>query len=742
MRHAPNLNLPPGGKTMTLLEIAERHAQRTPQAPFATHVRSETTLTYAGLRALVARIRHFLRELRVQEEARIALVGTDHWIFHPLLVSCAAEGLTLVPVNPDLHPDELAFILEDADPAVIVTQEELEPGKRFQHIPQMTIAALVARLDDCPDEVGPNQRGGPGEAVLLVYTSGTTGAGKAVKLTQANLTSMAQTFVDFYDVGPDNRFLCVLPLHHMNGIMITGLLPLAAGAHTYLADVFGFANAKFYWDVVTRYRITIPSLVPSIMAMLCRLFPAGTNAATDVVRFGFCGAAPLPADLWQEFEARFDFPVYQGYGLTETTTWVTATPFAPDHRYDSVGVPLGAEIRIDASGPSPGEHAEGEILARGPQVMPGYFNRRKLTRESFRDGFLKTGDIGYFDKDGELHVTGRKKEIIIRNGVNVNPMSIDEVLRGHEAVAECKTIGMPDPMSGESITTVCVPVDPGFDDANSVMSWIREHMSAFYVPDRVEFMAHLPKGPTGKVKRGDLAGILSGDIATKALAKLTAWKYKSSKPSDPDALLRILNQSYRRATAIPFLMYWGCGKRDSIADVDRATLERLAEYLAAADLVAEAPTSLTIMMNDIHSTINDFSRNHFERYFRQIAQHAEGIGFGVVRQSAVWEKYGLDVETIREEAMSDRFDLEWDRFPLREKLVSQAAKHFQGASSQTGARSYALACSREGPVIADAFDGHIFLTYNGPDMNACLPPMPKLYLYSHRKGKTEKPWFL
>lgn len=724
---------------MTLLDIARAHAAANPNAPFATHIRSGTSLTFGKLRDLSEKLIAVLRNRNVAPGDRVALVLTNHPILLPLLLACAEAGVILVPVDAKLHPDERAFILEDAAPRLIVTEEEIDLGKRFAAVTRPTVDALLAEAAVTAPALA-EQPPRTDAATLFVYTSGTTGTGKAVMLTSSNLVSMATLLRDFYNVQPTDRLLCVLPTHHMNGIMITGILPLVSGAQTFLADVFAFTNAKFYWETVAKHDITIPSLTPSIMAMLSRLFPHASRHTP--VRFGFCGTAPLPADIWRTFEARFGFPVYQGYGLTETTTWATCTPCDPAHRHDSVGRPLGTEIRIDGSVANADGRKEGEVLIKGPMVMAGYYKRNQLTRETFQGDYLKTGDIGYFDEDGELHISGRKKEIVIRSGVNINPNEIDAVIRSHKAVVECKTIGIENPLTGESITTVFVPADLSAPPDPAVLKqWVADRMSAFYVPDRIVRMNHLPKGATGKVQIKTLRKILTGELAEEGLKKLTAWKYLRSQPSDPDAIRALLSTAYLQGGPVRFLSYWGCGKRGAISDVDKAALDRLAEYLRSANFVEQAHCKLTLMLNDVHSTVNEIPRDRFESYYGQIEVYARSAGHTTIRQSDAWRDAGLNLDWVIEEASDARFDETWNGFPLREQLLAQAEKHFNGGHAERGARRYTLACLTEAPAFAAQFSSHIFLTYNGPEMDACLPGLPKLYIYSWKKGKTEKPWF-
>ncbi|MEM7417563.1 MAG: class I adenylate-forming enzyme family protein [Gemmatimonadota bacterium] len=726
----------------TLYEVVSAAAAEHPTKTFLTSPSTDTSVTYGALAESTEALRGLL-QAHTQPGDRVCAVVENHWIFFPLIAACVAEGRVLVPLNPTMHPDELKFVGRDSEPALVIRQDDVEIPPKTLSATQLSVSDALASSTPPGEAQGSQVIGdetpAEGPPCLFVYTSGTTGSGKAVMLSSSNLVSMARTFIDHYQVTSEDRFLGVLPLYHMNGIMVTGLLPLVAGAQTVISDVFSFMNAKYYWEIAAREEITIPSLVPSIMAMLLRIFPKGPGVDLESIRLAFCGTAPLPEPLWRAFEERFGVPVYQGYGLTETTTWVTATPYAENHAYDTVGVPFGAAIHIDPRSAT-GPHGAGEILVRGGSVMSGYFNRNKLTRESFRDGFLKTGDLGYIDDAGELHVTGRKKEIIIRNGVNINPQDVDEVVGEHPGVVESKTIGVAHDVMGESVVTVCVRGDEELDGP-AVRDWVKERMSDSYVPDRVLFLRTLPKGPTGKVMIRDVRGIISGERAKETLAKLTARRYRRTQTADGDAITERVQSAYLEGRPVQFLTYWGCGKRRDVAEVDTAALDRLQSFLADASLVQGSPMHLVLMLNSMHSTVNEFPEDHYRAYYSAIQVEAERRGFEVVWQDDVWNELGLDVQQVIDRATSRDFDDEWEAFEIREQLVRQAEKHFQGGGAEAGARRYALTCLVEGPAFAKHYPDSIFLTYNGPDMDACLPDLPKLYLYSFKKGVTVKPWF-
>lgn len=741
------------------------HASARAHEPYIIHPTTGETLDYARAAALAAGAAEWLAEQGIGPGDRVALLTVHHIAFVPILAGAAHAGASIVPVNPHLHPDELTFILADAAPALILADEARDLAKRFRETPRFVIGDVTGGWEargagKTTETIAPAgggigakaSRNGSGAAAngdpddpvpaITVYTSGTTSSGKGVMLSEPNLIAMAGLLANHYNIDETDRVYGVLPLHHMNGIMMTGILPLVAGGSAVLADLFSFKNAKFYWQHVAEHEVTVPSLVPSIMAMLLRLYPNGAGVDLSRIKHAFCGTAPLPEPLWKSFEDRFAMPVYQGYGLTETTTWATATPCTPGHRHDSVGIPLGAEIEIDCNAGGAHTSEEGEVLIKGPMVMIGYLNRKKATREIFQGDFIRTGDLGYFE-DGELLITGRRKEIIIKNGLNINPNEVDEIVARHADILESKTMGDPDEIVGESITTVCVPRDYAHPPASEdVKHHVSEMMSAHYRPDRIVYLAHLPKGPTGKVAMRQLRGILSGELSEEIVKRLTAWKYKRSQPNDRGAVVRTVQKSLESGAPIRFLTYWGCGKRAELGEVDRLAIDRMLEMLASAEYIETIPAKLTILLNDMHSRVNEVPEAHYKEYYSAVAAYAKERGIASIWQSDVWETLGLDLAKTIEHAESTAFDETWATHPLRPDLTSAAERHYRGGDAERGARRYLGACLAETGPFGDKFSGSLFLSYNGPEFDACLPKLPTLHIFSYKKGKTVKPWFV
>ena len=242
------------------------------------------------------------------------------------------------------------------------------------------------------------------------------------------------------DIGESDVVMCFLPLFHVNGLVITGIAPLFAGAQIVLRK--GFSAGEF-WDCVAKYRVSIFSGVPTIYQILLAT-PGSENLDLSSLRYGVCGAAPMPVEAIKKFESQFNMIIVEGYGLTEGTAGATANPINGVRKIGSIGVPFEeSEVKIfddDDNELPTGE--VGEIVIRGGNVMKGYYNKPEDTEKTLRGGWLHTGDMAYKDEDGYLFIVDRKKEMIIRGGENIYPKELEEIMYSHPAVQEVAVVGV------------------------------------------------------------------------------------------------------------------------------------------------------------------------------------------------------------------------------------------------------------------------------------------------------------
>jgi acyl-CoA synthetase (AMP-forming)/AMP-acid ligase II len=687
-----------------MLEAAARDAG---DAPFLTDTRDGTVLTYRGLRDAASGLAASLRDRGVGPGDRVAFATRNDPFFFPLFFAAASRGAALVPMNPDLHPDERADVLAHAAPRLVLDRPEPLP-----------VAAPAA------DPVSVDADA----AALVVFTSGTTGRGKGIVLTPRNLAAMSGSLSRFYRYAPGQRFLSVLPFHHINAPVLTGLACLAGRSHVLLADVFGLAVARRYWEIARDGKVDVISLTPSIAAALLKLYPRGRTPPAPSVKYGLVGTARFEPETWRKFEEVFGLPCYQGYGLTETTVWACMTPTDARKRRDTAGVPVDCEVRVDASG---------EVLIRGDCVAKGYLDAPDLTARVFADGWLRTGDLGRLE-DGQLVITGRRKSLIKRAGVVVFPEELDACLKEHPSVAESCTLGLPDPVLGERVVSACAV--KGRVAADALRAHLARRLSVHKLPDEVALLRRLPRTPIGKVDVSRLRLLLSGDAVRAAMRAFLTQKVRRAPVADRARLEETVRRALFLERPLRFVGFWGAGGRTEAAEADLRALDRLKAVADGVDQGLGLPLArVELVLADVHARSNGVPAPSAERYFAAVRREASARGIACVRQSALWRKHGLDYRRLAAAAASRRDASAWDAFPLKKLFTERAARHARGGAAV--ARRYWTLLRAENPVLARHYRGGVFFTYNGAESAPCLPDLPTVHWFSTKKGVSEKPWF-
>ena len=399
-------------------------------------------------------------------------------------------GAAATPVNPVFTPNEAGYQIADSGAKlVIATGPDASYG-----VPVLAAGDLATAPASLP---APDSR--PGDLALLIYTSGSTGRPKGVMLDHANLVAMGASLGKAMKLSPDDSCLLVLPLFHVNAILVSCLAPMMAGAQVTILPRFA---PDTFLAAISRYRATYFSAVPAIYARLAEL-PGDQLGDTSSVRFAVCGAAPVSRELLRRSEARFGFPVIEGYGLTEGTCASTVNPLDWVRKPGTVGVALPgqqvAAMRPDGSFAAAGE--PGEVVIRGANVMRGYLNRPEATAEAIMDGWLHTGDVGVLDADGYLTITGRIKDMIIRGGENIYPQEIESVLARHDAVLEAAVIGAPHAVYGEVPVAYVVTYPDTAVTAGELLALCRGNLTKIKIPVAINIVPALPKNPVGKTDK-------------------------------------------------------------------------------------------------------------------------------------------------------------------------------------------------------------------------------------------------
>jgi long-chain acyl-CoA synthetase len=487
---------------MTAAAIPDERAKRDPGGACVADERQE--LDNAGFAGKVSAVAALFAAAGLRPGGVLAIMLPNRVELVTSMFAAWRLGAAVTPVNPALTGQEARYQIGDAGAALVVADDAaaavLGDGP-------YRIIGLAEVTDPSPAAVPPALVSDPGDLALLIYTSGTTGRPKGVMLDHANVSAMARIAIDWLEMADDTRCLLVLPLFHVNGIMVSVVSPLLAGGSTFIAERF---HAASFWATVEQVRPTYFSAVPTIYALL--VARPGGQAGASSLRFVICGAAPMPRQLIGEFEQRFGVPVVEGYGLSECTVACTLNPLHGVRKAGAVGLPLpGIDVGVvdqeDRLLP-PGE--PGEVVVRGPNVMRGYLNRPDETAAALRGGWLHTGDVGRFDDDGYLTLVDRVKDMIIRGGENIYPKEIEDVLYAHPAVLEAAVVGQPDPVFGEQ-PVAFVALRPGFSAGpEDLIGHCREPLARSKVPRAVYIEQTLPKNAVGKIAKPVLRERLQG----------------------------------------------------------------------------------------------------------------------------------------------------------------------------------------------------------------------------------------
>ena len=393
--------------------------------------------------------------LAVQPGDRVGLWLKNCPEFIPSLFGILHAGAVVVPINNFLKPDEVNFILGDAGIDVVITDAELGAHHRAleaarPHLKLFRIEQLE-ELEATVSTLGPEISHPPlpqrveSDLAVIIYTSGTTGRPKGAMLSHGNLLHNVESCRIVLRTVAADRFAVLLPLFHSYMLTVGLLLPLLVGGSVVLVkSLHPVRNAL--QEIFQRQATVLPAIPQFYRSMVNAPIPRPLP-----LRICISGAAPLPAQVLKEFEAKFHIPLIEGYGLSEASPVVTKNPLDGTRKAGSIGLPIPhVEVSIqDDAGRLLGTGEIGEVCVRGGNVMLGYWKQPAETAKVMRNGWLLTGDIGYRDDEGYYFITDRKKDMLLVNGINVYPREIEEILYQFPGVKEAAVIGKPDSRKGE-----------------------------------------------------------------------------------------------------------------------------------------------------------------------------------------------------------------------------------------------------------------------------------------------------
>jgi long-chain acyl-CoA synthetase len=492
-------------------ELLEQRAQATPDKHFLFSEADGRSYTYAEFDAAVNRAARVLAARGIKKGDGVSLLMPNSPEYIIVYFACFKLGALAGPVNSLLKAEEITYVIANSEArALLINSEFLPRVEAIRHeLPDLqhvivfddeAQATTEFSADALPDVLIRKD-----DEAIIIYTSGTTGKPKGCLLTHGNLIANARQITRWLNFTEHDCLLTVMPLFHMNAVSVTTMTPLYAGASTVVSPKF---SASRFWQIISDYKVTSFGSVATMLSMLLSVYPEGVPAGlkTDQLRFAMCGSAPVPSEVLRKFEETFNCLVIEGYGLSESTCRSSFNPPDERRRPGSCGMAIGNEMKVfDDEDREVADGALGEIVLRGENILKGYYKNTEATSRAFRNGWFHTGDIGYKDAEGFFYIVDRKSDMIIRGGENIYPREIDEVLYKHPAVAAAATIGVPDPLYGEEVAAFIVLKESAQASEEEIIAFCREHLADYKCPKSVSFVADIPKGPTGKLLKRELA---------------------------------------------------------------------------------------------------------------------------------------------------------------------------------------------------------------------------------------------
>jgi long-chain acyl-CoA synthetase len=440
---------------------------------------------------------------------RVALILPNVPAYPILFYGTLLAGGTVVPMNPLLKRREMEYFFTDAGASfAFVWPDFLEEAVAGAGTPgtQVVPTGPMGPSDEAFPSAAPLSGGverADDDTAVILYTSGTTGQPKGAELTHRNLSLNAlRSSSVIMQMTVDDVIMGCLPLFHVFGLTCGLNAAVISGATLTLIPRFDPAKAL---EVVGRDKVTIFQGVPTMYAAMLN-HPAADGADASSLRVCVSGGSAMPVEIMKAFEQKFGCMILEGYGLSETSPVASFNMPDRERKPGTIGVAIpGCEMRLVGADGQPGAPGEiGEIAIRGDNVMKGYWGKPQATAEAIPDGWFRTGDLATVDDEGYYTIVDRKKDMIIRGGLNVYPREVEEVLYQHPDVLEAAVVAIPDPMLGEEIGAA-IALRPGSATTlDEIQAFVKERIAAYKYPRHLWQMNELPKGPTGKILRREI----------------------------------------------------------------------------------------------------------------------------------------------------------------------------------------------------------------------------------------------
>ncbi len=511
---------------LNLSIILEDSARRYPEKIAFTFM--DTSLNFAQINAAANQVANGLRVKGIQKGDKVALSCFNLPYFPIIYFGILKAGATVVPLSVLLKKDEIAYHLKDSDAKAyfcFVGSPELPMGQMgyagFQETPSCEHFFMIMPKPDMPSSIegtatlaslmagqAPVATSEPTSAedtAVIIYTSGTTGRPKGAELTHSNLLLNTILVGNLGKTTREDTILIVLPLFHIFAMTCLMNAGMYQGATSILLPRF---DAEAVFGLMQKHKVTIFAGVPTMYWGLVNYKEPkfDYDFIAKNLRIAMSGGAALPLQVLKDFEARFNVPIMEGYGMSEGSPVVTFNHLEDERIPGSIGKPVwGVEVKlVDENDKEVPVGEKGELLYRGHNVMKGYYKRPDANAKTLKGGWLHSGDVAIKDERGYYYIVDRTKDMVIRGGLNVYPREVEETMIKHEAISLVAVIGVPDPKMGEEIKAYVVLEKGATATSSELIAWTKEHIAAYKYPRQLEIIDALPMSATGKILKKEL----------------------------------------------------------------------------------------------------------------------------------------------------------------------------------------------------------------------------------------------
>ena len=500
----------------TVRSYVEINSNKVPRNEFVCCPNSGRSISNLELKTNLDKINNYLcRKKKLKKNSIICTLLENSLSSIQLMMGIMYSGMIHVPLNLVAGEDQLAYIVDHSGTEIIFSSHRNQGlAKKIINKAKSKVELIIIDKDNFVDSIDnyfgilPNEISKDNNA-LLMYTSGTTGKPKGVMLTHENIINGGRNVKISHELNESDKALCVLPLYHINGLIVTVMGPLVSQGSLVLCEKFSASN---FWKYIFDFKCTWFSVVPTIISSLLNKYSNKDLKFYNKnnLRFGRSASAPLAPETHKKFEKKFKIQIIETMGLTESCAPILSNPLPPKQiKYGSPGIPFGNDVKIiDENFIEVPRNTVGQISVRGKNVMKSYYKNELETKKSFFNEWFLTGDLGFMDKENYVFVKGRIKELIIKGGENISPREIDDVLYQHPNILEAAAFGVKCSHYGEKIEAGVVFKNKNLTTETELIEHCISFLGKFKSPDKIYIFDELPKGSSGKIQRLKIQDLL------------------------------------------------------------------------------------------------------------------------------------------------------------------------------------------------------------------------------------------